>query len=388
MIISPFFYSKKENMIHKKHIIILIFLLLSIKTILVLKKKNNLKYETIETLMGTFTIEKGIISDAIKNKSMQRMNLVDQGGPIVYFERAPHFARYDHCLGVWGLLKRFGAPQNEQLVGLWHDISHTAFSHVADVVFEEKNDAHSYQDKIHLWYLKNSDANNIIDSYNLELDQLDPECGTYNMLEQDLPDMCADRIEYNLHTAYVYNIFTKEEINEILNHLHFDLIEYEDENNIKIEKKWYFDSVIAAKKFALLPLYFMKTVWNAPYSLVTYKIFSDLIRYAFKKNYLTSELFHFGTDKDILAILEKSEDEKIQESLNKLHNIEDHFSLLDSTSKDYDEIIRPKFRGIDPLVKEKKDNTAKRLTKIDKNFAYIYHTTKKETAIPIKIKYT
>lgn len=349
--------------------------------------KNFLKKETIVTLMGDFIISKDIISDAIKNKAMQRMKLVDQGGPVVYFERAPHFARYDHCLGVWGLLKRFGASQEEQLAGLWHDISHTAFSHVADVIFQENDHKHSYQDKIHLWYLSNSNAQEVITKHNLNINDLDPESGKYLMLEQDLPDMCADRIEYNLHTGFVYNILTKDQINNIIEHLHFDLIEYKDNNKIFKEKKWYFDNIISAKQFALLPLYFMKTVWNAPYSLALYKTFSQLIKYAFEKNYLSTDIFHFGTDEDILKILQTSKDEKIKQFLKEMHNIEKTFLILNPDEKNYDEIFNPKFRGIDPLVKEKESTIAKRLTNLDQNFKYIYETTKKETEKSIKIKY-
>lgn len=346
-----------------------------------------LRKETIVTLMGNFSISKGIISEAIENKAMQRMKLVDQGGPVVYFERAPHFARYDHCLGVWGLLKRFGASEEEQLVGLWHDISHTAFSHVADIIFKESDHKHSYQDKIHLWYLSNSDAKELISKHNLNINDLDPESGKYLMLEQDLPDMCADRIEYNLHTGFIYNILTKEQINNIIEHLHFDFIKYEDNNQIFKEKKWYFDNITSAKQFALLPIYFMKTVWNAPYSVTLYKTFSQLIQYAFEKNYLSTDMFHFGTDKDILKILETSEDKKIKDFLKQLHHIEQTFSVLNSDEKNYDAIFNSKFRGIDPLVKEKEKNIAKRLTNLDQNFKYLYETTKNETEKSIKIKY-
>lgn len=365
--------------------ILILGLLASISLFIIYK--NFLKKETIVTLMGNFTISKGIILEAIQNKAMQRMKLVDQGGPGVYFERAPHFARYDHCLGVWGLLKRFGASQEEQLAGLWHDISHTAFSHVADVIFQESDHKHSYQDKIHLWYLSNSNAQEIITKHNLNINDLDPESGKYLMLEQDLPDMCADRIEYNLHTGFVYNILTKEQINQIVEHLHFDLIEYEDSNKIYKEKKWYFDNITSAKQFALLPLYFMKTIWNDPCSATLYKTFSQLIQYAFEKNYLSTDMFHFGTDEDILKILEASKDDTIEHFLKKIRNIAKTFVVLSPDEKNYDEKFSPKFRGIDPLVKEKESTIAKRLTSLDQNFKYIYETTKKETEKSIKIKY-
>lgn len=352
-----------------------------------------------ETVMGDFYIEEPIIQDAIKNGALLRMKKIDQGGPLVYFNQAEPFSRYDHCVGVWALLKRFNASTEEQLVGLWHDISHTAFSHVADFIFRDgEKSEYSYQDGIHLWYLKNSKANNIITQYNLDLKSLDPDNGNFSMLERPLPEMCADRIEYNLHTAYAYKIFTKEDINLILSHLHYDLVSYDKNGFKRTEKNWYFDDIESAKKFAFLPLYFMKTIWNAPFNIVFYKFFSELMKYSFDKNYISKNMFHFGTDEEILAILSASKDLYVRYLLDCLKNANTLFEVIDNTDQ-YDECIISKFRGINPFVKindkpMKIGNTknvhetrVKRLTDVDKNFNYFYKTVEKESKKGIKIKY-
>lgn len=233
------------------------------------------------------------------------MSYIDQGGPLVYFNFSLPFSRYDHCLGVWALIRRFNGSTEEQLAGLYHDISHTAFSHVADVLFQKnhKEVEHSYQDNIHLWFIENSSANLLCQKYNLNIQSLNPDLPCYTMLETPLPDMCADRIEYNLHTAYIYNLLSKEDIESILSHLRFDIISYYKGETLVNDKVWFFDDIVAAKKFAILPLHFIKTLWNAPYNMVFYKFFSHMMEYAFNKGYITKDAFHFNTDQRILKHL-------------------------------------------------------------------------------------
>jgi hypothetical protein len=284
----------------------------------------------------------------------------------------------------------FGANEAEQLASLYHDISHTAFSHVADNIFKSLKGAHttgehSHQDDIHLWYIENSPAFDICKKYNIPLEKLDPDLPEYTMLERPLPAMCADRIEYNLHTAIAYKIMTEEEVQNIISHLHFEPITYKKNNELITEKTWFFDDIISAKKFGLLPLHFIRTIWNSCFNMVLYKFFAYLIRYAFLKQYISKDLFHFGQDKDILDILYKSEDPYVIHMLACLNNIFDAFEIVSDDSTDFDEILKGKFRGIDPLVKINEE--AKTLTEFDFDFREIYNLVKKDSAKGFKVKY-
>ena len=53
--------------------------------------------------------------------------------------------RFEHSLGVFALLRRLRAPRREQVAGLLHDISHTAFSHAVDFVFTSEEQDHHEQ---------------------------------------------------------------------------------------------------------------------------------------------------------------------------------------------------------------------------------------------------
>src|SRR5581483_8929060 len=110
----------------------------------------------VTTVMGDIDERNPIILDLINSQAIQRLKEIDQSGPNPYFnKRCPHFSRYDHSLGVYALLKRFGASTQEQVAGLMHDASHTAFSHIADLIFQQgQARTISYQDNIHDWSLQ------------------------------------------------------------------------------------------------------------------------------------------------------------------------------------------------------------------------------------------
>ena len=64
--------------------------------------------------------------------------------------------RYEHSVGVMLLVRRFGASLDEQIAALLHDVSHTAFSHVIDYVFND-HDHQSYHEEKKEQFISGSD---------------------------------------------------------------------------------------------------------------------------------------------------------------------------------------------------------------------------------------
>src|SRR5690348_1533614 len=75
--------------------------------------------------------------------TFQRLRGVYQAGPSAIAFSFKDVTRFEHSLGVYLLLERLGASRKEQIAGLLHDISHTAFSHAVDfVVTSDEQDHH------------------------------------------------------------------------------------------------------------------------------------------------------------------------------------------------------------------------------------------------------
>ena len=79
----------------------------------------------------------------IATPTFQRLRGVRQAGPSAIAFAFKDVTRFEHSLGVHLLLGRLGADLKQQVAGLLHDISHTAFSHAVDfLVTSDEQDHH------------------------------------------------------------------------------------------------------------------------------------------------------------------------------------------------------------------------------------------------------
>jgi uncharacterized protein len=323
------------------------------------------------TIFGEIIIKDKVIADLIESPVMQRLHHIDQSGTPHYFtQHIPSFTRYDHSIGVYALLHKVGAPLNEQIAGLLHDASHSVFSHTGDWVVGNGAPIESSQDDRHNWYLNQMKVDETIHPYNISLQQILHKGNGYNALEQDLPDMCADRIEYNLHTALIFGLLSKEEVKKIANDVRFE------------NGKWFFTDVKLAKKFAQLSIYFTQYFWGSPFNQTINHWSGQMMKRAFEVGAVHQDEFHFGTDQEVVAKLKASDDPVIKDLLNKCQNFQDHYEVVDSGPHDMD--TKPKFRGIDPLVKVK--GKLVRLTSIDDDYNREYNRVKSFVKTGIKIR--
>ena len=90
---------------------------------------------TVDLPYGKCKIDDACIESIISSIPYQRLKGVNQYG-ISYFNHVKDaYSRFDHCVGVYMLLKKANVSYFEQISGLLHDASHTAFSHFGDYFF-------------------------------------------------------------------------------------------------------------------------------------------------------------------------------------------------------------------------------------------------------------
>lgn len=299
----------------------------------------------------------------IDSRVMQRLKQIDQAGPARYLGPSlPSFSRYEHSLGVFALLKKVGVSIKEQVTGLLHDASHTVFSHVGDYIWAKNiNDyaEESFQDSIHLKYLQKNSINDAVKLIGLSLNDIDIEKNSYSALEQPLPDMCADRIQYNIHTGVLLGEISKADAEEISSDLNFK------------DNKWFFTNPKIAKKFADLSLYFTQNFWGAKWNTSMNIHFANALKRALKLKIITTNDL-FSTDRIVMNKLIKNQDHFIQLNLQQCKQPIDKIP-----GKRYKkEFFTPKFRGIDPLVLIE-SGSMQRLTELDHMFRNHYEAVKK-----------
>ncbi|MFK7921178.1 MAG: HD domain-containing protein [Bacteroidia bacterium] len=155
----------------------------------------------------------GVIEELIDTSVFQRLKGVHQGGAIFLVNPQIDHTRFEHSVGVMLLIKKLGGSVKEQIAGLIHDISHTAFSHLVDYVFElEEEDYHEIR---FVEVIEGSEIPRVLKSKGLSLDEF-KELDRYKILENPLPGLSADRIDYTFRDLFQINQVSVEQINWFL----------------------------------------------------------------------------------------------------------------------------------------------------------------------------
>ncbi len=307
-------------------------------------------------LYADVVLDDPLIIDLVESQAFKRLAQVRQYGidPLVLpmAPQAIDYNRYNHCLGVYWLCRIYGAPFNEQVAALLHDASHTTFSHVGDYLFEHKDGKNSYQDDHHLEFLNETDIPAILNKYGLKLSDIDHKNSAFLCLENSLPEICADRLEYNLTGGIIEGLITRAEACEILKNLKFE------------GDRWYFICVDQAKKFAYIPLWHTLYRWGCPSSAYVSEIFVLALRRALELSLITLQEIKHGADDDVWYRLVNSSDSQIVAWMKQIFDAHTHADDLNKGQR------TNKFRGVDPWVQV--EEKFFRLTALDQEFKDAY----------------
>ncbi|MDO8592908.1 MAG: HD domain-containing protein [bacterium] len=294
-----------------------------------------------DLVYGNFNITEPVILELLNSPALKRLKGVNQGGyrpllvkPGAKLVKKEH-NRFSHSAGVCLLLYKYGAPIEEQIAGLIHDVSHSVFSHCIDYALDAGNGKEqNHQDNSHDSYVKKTDIPKILKKHGFDLKYiLDDK--NFPLKEKTIPDLCADRIDYILREAVIFEELSSRQAQELLNNL------------LALNNGWVFKNFAAAKKYAEL-FFTMNTRYYSSLfpTAVMFLTAGGLLKYALQKKYLNHNDL-YSTDSAVLK--------KIKKFLNR----DQHLRLLwrrmnDKNSvsqnrRSYDARIFCKSRIVDPL---------------------------------------
>lgn len=173
--------------------------------------------EWFDPIYGSQEINEPLLLALINTQAMQRLAGVLQHGVTALLDITQPTSRLEHSVGVMLLARRMGAALEEQIAALLHDVSHTAFSHVIDYVFND-HQHQGYHERMKAPYLERSDVPAALDAFGFNWrDFLDEK--RYPLLEQPAPALCADRLDYFLRDSLGLGLATAAEVAKALEHL-------------------------------------------------------------------------------------------------------------------------------------------------------------------------
>ncbi len=285
--------------------------------------------EYTDRIFGAFSIDEPVIEELINSQPLQRLKKVNQYGASFY--RFPHLSttRFEHSVGVYYVLRRLGASVLEQVAGLLHDAPHTAFSHVSDVVFGDASQ--TFHDKFHEKIIFESEIPKIMKRHGLSVWKL-LEKKSFRLAERELPDLCADRIDY-----FFRDCVTDKQL---------DLLEARkmmDEMTV-FDGDIVFRSQELAKQFATTYRGANEKLWAHPLQSALYYLLASAMKVSLEEGILTfNDLF--TTDKLVYDKMKKSGNGEVIKFLEDMENLE-----IREDDKDYDYHVLAKIRLVDPYV--------------------------------------
>ena len=282
-----------------------------------------------DRVYGDVSIDDPEVLAVIACPTFQRLRGIKQAGPSALAFPFKQVTRFEHSLGVYLLLVRLGAGRKEQIAGLLHDVSHTAFSHAIDFVFAtELQDHHEGLKPI---FLCRPDLAAPLARLGYEPADFYDDA-IYPLLEQPLPHLCADRLDYFFRDSLACGVTTPAQVQRFLETL--TVI-----NGTTIA---FTDSTLArqaAERFALMNADW----WASPTEAFIYNEFADTLRAAFDAGVLDQDAL-FEDDATVLRKLEGCEVPTVLERLRRITSFEPSF-MAGFTPK-----IQPKTRWIVPPV--------------------------------------
>ncbi|MBN1914979.1 MAG: HD domain-containing protein [Parachlamydiales bacterium] len=330
------------------------------------RPSNSRVYETV---YGDVVIQEKILIDLIEHPVFQRLKKIHQYGVGYYINDHESYSRYDHSMGVFYLLRTKGLPIKEQIAGLLHDVSHTAFSHFGDYFFNHNSLNNSYGDTIHTWFLDQSGLVEVLRKYGLSAEDVEPSKEKFPALEQDLPHLCADRIDYNLQGAFLRGDITRKEMMEIFDDLQFD------------GEKWSFSRVDLAEKLSAFPMKMTFECWGSVPNYFGNIWLTKALKIAIRKGIFSLKDINLGNDQEIWDFLIASKDPDIQCYMRKIKKVNGLYQLV---QKEEDVLLSIKFRGIDPWIRI----SNKRLSEILPNYLIQFNKAKELANSGWKIRMT
>ena len=283
-----------------------------------------------DCIYGEFEVD-DVLIELINCNAVQRLKNIHQVGATYLVNKDLNVTRFEHSVGVMLLIKMLGGSLKEQIAGLLHDVSHTAFSHVIDFVLD--NSEEDYHEIIFNEVIMNSEIPNILKKYGYNYKDILMDDEKWTILERKAPKLCADRVDYTLRDMYRYGYTNKSEVDLFVK----DICVVNGEIVVKsIDKaKWFLD------------LYYKEVVdfFMSPLNAYAYDKLSKAIKVA-----ITTGELHvkdiLKTDIEVIDILKKS---KNNDLLNLVNSLNSDIKVRINENK-YDIHIRGKVRLIDPSV--------------------------------------
>jgi len=292
-----------------------------------------------DTVYGSTSFTEPMILDLMQSDAIERLRRVLQHGITAVLGITRPITRFEHSVGAMILVQRAGGSVCEQAAALMHDVSHTAFSHVADFVF---SGPHSYHEEKRREWMAQSDIPAVLSRHGVDWrDFLNDE--RFPLLEQPSPRLCADRLDYFLRDSLALGILTQVQATQLSGRL------------VVGAGRFAVRELDAARLFGYKYIEADQTSWSNKTAILLYELTARALRTAFDRSVIV-ETDLWGGDKQLWDKISQSQDTATAASVKLILRYRDFVvdeSKPDESNPDESKLtvrLQPKIRTIDPDI--------------------------------------
>lgn len=156
------------------------------------------------------------IAALLDSSLVSRLKQVRQNGCAYLVDPRLSANRFDHSLGLVALAQLLKADESVQIAALLHDISHTAFSHLGDIVFANKKQ--DFHEVMYKKFMQSDVALKTIETFGLSPKELD-----YHAIPLIKgKSLTIDRLDYCIRDLLAQNRICQAEYASIVHNLVVD----------------------------------------------------------------------------------------------------------------------------------------------------------------------
>lgn len=300
-----------------------------------------------DVIYGPTEITEQVLLDLLDSKTVTRTRRISQLGLPQQYHYLKTFSRESHNIGAMILVRKLDGSLDEQIASLLHDTSHTAFSHMIDWIVGSQERA-DFQDNGHAEFLRKSDAAAILSKNGLDIEKY-IDHHPYTLLEQEMPKLCADRVDYALRELKVSGFnpgIVPGCVKSLINH----------------DGLMVFNNMQAAKDFGWGFLQLQIEDWGSPKPISRYMLFVKRLKKAIDSGLITMN--DFNEDDNFVL-------DKVKRGNSRLWSEFEQLRKPLEQIPDYPEIrgtvVKHKFRYVDPEYIQ--NEQLLKLSEIDNRFS-------------------
>jgi hypothetical protein len=300
-----------------------------------------------DRIYGGATLEEPVLSALLEAPTVRRLEKVLQHGVSGLIGLRRPTTRLEHSVGVLLLVRRFDAPLLEQVAALLHDVSHTAFSHVVDYVFDDHH-GQAFHEEMKESFVEGTELPALLREFGIDWREILHE-ERFPLLERPAPALCADRVDYFLRDALDLGVLEAEEIGRILESLR------------SIEGKMVVADRRIARRMGEAYLAADEASWANFREVGLYELAARAIRIALDRGVISREEL-WGTDEKIWGKMKSSGDPELLRALE-LVSVDTLF-VRDAEAPTF--VVGTKLRTIDPPLLD--GDRVRPLSEVDPEF--------------------